>query len=135
MAEPEDVLNCLSCGYNLTGLRDNRCPEGGTAFSREALRRRRAEEAVGITVGMLSVRLLSAPALVWLSALLHELRSSTLWNGICTVALIAAVLVGAVNSILLAWDMKAVSRHRAILFVFLLIAIAHLMIVITAAPS
>jgi hypothetical protein len=31
-AMPDDALHCLRCGYNLTGLTDQRCPEWGRLF-------------------------------------------------------------------------------------------------------
>jgi predicted RNA-binding Zn-ribbon protein involved in translation (DUF1610 family) len=38
--KPEEfVPRCAKCGYNLTGLTENRCPECGTAFDLEAMSR------------------------------------------------------------------------------------------------
>jgi hypothetical protein len=34
----DEGLRCLACGYNLTGLADERCPECGEVFDPEALR-------------------------------------------------------------------------------------------------
>lgn len=33
----EPAIHCPTCGYNLTGLPENRCPECGTAFKRDQL--------------------------------------------------------------------------------------------------
>jgi len=38
-ATQDSGLECLNCGYNLTGLIENRCPECGTAFDPVELRR------------------------------------------------------------------------------------------------
>jgi len=40
-----DAPTCLACGYTLTGLRENRCPECGKAFSLEELQRRQKRDA------------------------------------------------------------------------------------------
>jgi len=40
-----DAPTCLACGYTLTGLRKNRCPECGKAFSLEELQRQQKRDA------------------------------------------------------------------------------------------
>lgn len=35
----DQTLHCPTCGYNLTGLPENRCPECGKRFSLERLKR------------------------------------------------------------------------------------------------
>jgi hypothetical protein len=43
------AIACPSCGYNLTGLREARCPECGAQFTLDELLAYQSERAIGVT--------------------------------------------------------------------------------------
>jgi hypothetical protein len=71
------TLYCPNCGYNLTGLPENRCPECGVDFDPVALARPdRAREPIPLTAGGAFIRILALPAIFWgsipLALVTHE---------------------------------------------------------------
>ena len=61
------TLFCPGCGYNLTGLIENRCPECGKTFDPEELRRRIAEGIQPITLRQAIWQLVWLPGLFLLT--------------------------------------------------------------------
>jgi hypothetical protein len=62
----EPVLYCPTCGYNLTGLPDNRCPECGDAFSRLDLEEEYRLAAQPVRAREWFLHLFGIPLLFWL---------------------------------------------------------------------
>lgn len=90
-------LHCPQCGYDLTGLPENRCPECGVPFDPAGLRRLRAS---AISWTELLIRLVGPPAIVVLCASL----AGACWGGL---ALLALFVVGPFNAL------NVVQRYRA----------------------
>ncbi len=68
MSEPtESAFTCLVCGYNLTGLPENRCPECGTPFVRDELLRVAAAQPDPILPGVHLARWPYVRRVWWLS--------------------------------------------------------------------
>jgi len=52
------TLYCPTCGYNLTGLSEHRCPECGAGFDPAELTRRRDEDDAGVVKSAIAVLIL-----------------------------------------------------------------------------
>lgn len=88
------TLYCPTCGYNLTGLPQNRCPECGKTFDPRQVgiqqaRRSRLEMPDEITPGVVVAWLLLLPALVWGIATLSGL-AGLFDAGVLLILLLAA---------------------------------------------
>lgn len=69
-------LYCPTCGYNLTGLPENRCPECGTRFDPRILRsEQQARATAALGTPEIMVRLLVPPSffllMTWLTVQLN----------------------------------------------------------------
>jgi predicted Zn-ribbon and HTH transcriptional regulator len=99
------TLFCPKCGYNLTGLPENRCPECGTTFDPakvEASQRRRCKP---ISLGRVLLRLLLPPAaflVVLVSASIGPGRNLDKFIAVALVSAIVFVLVAFVNAMIIA---------------------------------
>lgn len=98
---PYPMPNCRRCGYNLTGLAEDRCPECGMAFDRLEERRRARREARGLReIGAreLAIRLL-VPPLVMLASVCGLWRFNAWWPEATVVLVPVAVFLAGVPSI------------------------------------
>jgi hypothetical protein len=62
----DPALHCPTCGYNLTGLPENRCPECGSFFSPAELRSLARAGFDHVSIRAMMYYLLSAPIAFWL---------------------------------------------------------------------
>ncbi len=92
------TLYCPSCGYNLTGLPENRCPECGETFNPAALANLQAlAEALPLPLGVggACARILILPGAFWLSVLLGFLFGLPLC-GLLVLVVVAVQLLGGI---------------------------------------
>lgn len=97
--DPSPTLYCPTCGYNLTGLPENRCPECGRPFDRAAIIREMEMRPRPIGLGETLLRLLWPPGLFSISALSlsasQGLGTVLMW--VCGILLVVYGLINAIQ--------------------------------------
>jgi len=106
------TLFCPECGYNLTGLPENRCPECGGEFDPQRLAQEIRDAPEPITLRRALLHLLWPPAL-FLVAGLAGLISQEARAFVLAVVVLLVVFYGFVNASMLAERVVASQAARA----------------------
>lgn len=87
-------LHCPCCGYDLTGLTESRCPECGTGFDRDVLRRCRQTDVQSMSQRGFYLRLIYFPAWYSLLILIGMSRDSLAFMMLALAVAIAVLIFG-----------------------------------------